>query len=53
MTFRRSDLQEAFFVPGTHGLRVWGYGAADSLENVLALGGMTRGKTLIQGKNSA
>jgi hypothetical protein len=36
MTFRRSDLQEAFFVPGTHGFRVWGYGTADALEEVLA-----------------
>jgi hypothetical protein len=36
MTCRRSDLQEAFFVPGTHPFRVWGYGTADPLEQVLA-----------------
>ena len=36
MAFRRSDLQEAFFVPGTHPFRVYGYGTADALEEVLA-----------------
>ena len=36
MGFRRSDLQEAFFVPGTHAFRVWGYGTTDPLEEVLA-----------------
>ena len=36
MAFRRSDLQEAFFVPGTHAFRVWGYGTTDPLEEVLA-----------------
>jgi hypothetical protein len=35
MVFRRSDLQEAFFVAGTHGFRVWGYGTTDSLDEVL------------------
>ena len=35
MTFRRSDLQEAFFVPGTHAFRVWGYGTTDPPEEVL------------------
>jgi hypothetical protein len=35
MTFRRSDLQEAFFVPGTHAFRVWGYGTSDALEEIL------------------
>jgi hypothetical protein len=35
MAFRRSDLQEAFFVPGTHAFRVWGYGTTDPLEEVL------------------
>jgi hypothetical protein len=38
MAFRRSDLQEAFFVPGTHPFRVWGYGTADPLEEVLSEG---------------
>ena len=32
MDFRRSDLQEAFFVPGTYALRVYGYGTPDALE---------------------
>ena len=36
MGFRRSDLQEAFFVPGTRAFRVCGYGTADPLEEVLA-----------------
>ena len=36
MGFRRSDLQEAFFVPGTHPFRVWGYGTTDPLEELLA-----------------
>jgi hypothetical protein len=36
MAFRRSDLQEAFFVPGTYPFRVWGYGTTDLLEQVLA-----------------
>jgi len=35
MAFRRSDLQEAFFVPGTYAFRVWGYGTVDPLEEVL------------------
>ncbi len=35
MGFRRSDLQEAFFVPGTSGFRVWGYGTSDPLDEVL------------------
>jgi hypothetical protein len=38
MGFRRSDLQEAFFVPGTHAFRVYGYGTSDALEEVLAPG---------------
>jgi hypothetical protein len=38
MAFRRSDLQEAFFVPGTHAFRVWGYGTTDPLEEVLTPG---------------
>lgn len=36
MVFRRSDLQEAFFVPGTQAFRVYGYGTTDPLEEVLA-----------------
>jgi hypothetical protein len=36
MAFRLSDLQEAFFVPGTHPFRVYGYGTTDSLDEVLA-----------------
>ena len=36
MAFRRSDLHEAFFVPGTHAFRVYGYGTTDSLDEVLA-----------------
>jgi hypothetical protein len=35
MGFRRSDLQEAFFVAGTYPFRVWGYGTTDALEEVL------------------
>jgi hypothetical protein len=31
MGFRRSDLQEAFFVPGSYPFRVWGYGTTDPL----------------------
>ena len=38
MGFRRSDLQEAFCIPGTHGFRVWGYGTADPLADVLRPG---------------
>jgi len=38
MTFRPSDLQEAFFVPGNHAYRVWGYGTLDALEDVLRPG---------------
>ena len=35
MGFRRSDLQEAFFVPGDRAFRVWGYSTNDALEDVL------------------
>jgi hypothetical protein len=35
MPFRRSDLQEAFFVPGTYSFRVYGYGTTDPLDEVL------------------
>jgi hypothetical protein len=48
MTFRRSDLQEAFFVPGTHAFRVWGYGTSDRLEEVLASGYFATAGALLQ-----
>jgi hypothetical protein len=35
MGFRRSDLQEAFFVAGTYGFRVWAYGTTDALDEVV------------------
>jgi hypothetical protein len=38
MGFRRSDLQEAFFVEGTYGFRVWGYGTFDAIDEVLREG---------------
>jgi len=46
MAFRPSDLQEAFFVPGYHAYRVWGYGTLDELEDVLRPGYF--GGTLLQ-----
>ena len=48
MSFRRSDLQEAFFVPGTHAFRVWGYGTTDALEEVLAPGYFGLARTLLR-----
>jgi len=48
MVFRRSDLQEAFFVPGTHAFRVYGYGTADPLEEVLAAGYFQNGTGLLR-----
>jgi hypothetical protein len=48
MAFRRSDLQEAFFVPGTHPFRVWGYGTADPLEAVLAPGYFVLARALLR-----
>jgi hypothetical protein len=38
MAFRRSDLQEAFFVHRKHAFRVFGYGTGCGLEEVLAAG---------------
>ena len=38
MTFRRSDLREAFFVASAQAFRVYGYGTSDPLEEVLAPG---------------
>jgi hypothetical protein len=35
MGCRRHHLQEAFFGPGPHAFRVWGYGTADLLADVL------------------
>ena len=48
MAFRRSDLQEAFFVPGTYEFRVWGYGTADPLEQVLAPGYFALARPLLR-----
>ena len=48
MSFRRSDLQEAFFVPGTQAFRVFGYGTADPLEAVLAPGYFGAAGTLLR-----
>ncbi len=38
MGFRRSDLQEAFFVASEAAFRAWGYATADPLEDVLRPG---------------
>jgi hypothetical protein len=48
MAFHRSDLQEAFFVPGTHAFRVYGYGTSDALEEVLRPGYFAAAGTLLQ-----
>jgi hypothetical protein len=48
MAFRRSDLQEAFCVPGTHAFRVWGYGTADPLEAVLAPGYFALARSMLR-----
>lgn len=48
MGFRRSDLQEVFFVPGTHAFRVYGYGTSDPLEEVLAPGYFAHGTGLLR-----
>src|SRR5688572_14446041 len=38
MGFRRSDMQEAFFVASEAFFRVWGYSTTDPLEDVLRPG---------------
>ena len=48
MAFRRSDLQEAFFVPGTQPFRVYGYGTSDPLEEVLAPGYFKHARGLLR-----
>ena len=48
MAFRRSDLQEAFFVPGTQPFRVYGYGTNDPLEAVLAPGYFEHARGLLR-----
>jgi len=48
MGFRRSDLQEAFFVPGTHAFRVWGYGTADPRDEVLRPGYFEAARALVR-----
>jgi hypothetical protein len=47
MTFRRSDLQEAFTVSGTYPFRVFGYGTTDSLEEVLRPGYFEAARALL------
>ena len=41
MGYRRNDLQEAFFVPGDHAFRVWGFSTTDRLADVLRPGYFT------------
>ena len=48
MGFRRSDLQEAFYVPGTHEFRVWGYGTSDPLDEVLKVGYFAEARGLLR-----
>jgi hypothetical protein len=48
MAFRPYDLQEAFFVPGTHAYRVWGYGTLDALEEVLRPGYFAPASSLLR-----
>jgi hypothetical protein len=50
MGFRRSDLQEAFFVPGDRAFRVWGFSTADSLADVLRPGYFAAGGLLELGE---
>jgi hypothetical protein len=48
--FRQSGLQEAFFVPGDHAFRVWGYGTTDPLEEVLRPGYFGAGNMMHPGE---
>jgi hypothetical protein len=48
MGFRPSDLQEAFFVPGSYSFRVYGYGTTDPLEEVLAPGYFEHARGLLR-----
>ena len=48
MAFDRSDLQEAFFVPGTQPFRVYGYGTTDPLEEVLREGYFAAARALLR-----
>jgi hypothetical protein len=50
MGFRQSGLQEAFFVPGDHAFRVWGYGTTDPLEEVLRPGYFGAGNMMHPGE---
>jgi hypothetical protein len=47
MGYRQSDLQPAFDVSGTYAFRVWGYGTADTLEEVLGPGYMRSGASML------
>ena len=48
MAFRPYDLQEAFFVAGTHNFRVWGYGTLDALDEVLRPGYFAAASSLLR-----
>jgi hypothetical protein len=48
MAFRRSDLQEAGFVPGSQAFRVYGYGTTDPLEEVLRQGYFAAARALLR-----
>ena len=48
MGYRQSDLQPAFDVSGAHPFRIWGYGTADPLEEVLGPGYMRSGASILR-----
>jgi hypothetical protein len=50
MGFRRKDLQEAFFVPGDHAFRVWGFSTTDGLADLLQPDYFTAGGLLHLGE---